>query len=235
MGPSRRKLGHWGHSLEGYKGILAYSFLISELHRWAASSACATAWYAALLQAQKQWCQLTIDWNLQNCKPKLTFPLFNLITSDMCYSNGSLTNTVGQNQSLVFIVPPSAMVSEVGPMISWAIFPSEASTEVLEDTSFCNRSPLLLELFSNLSTCQNYLEDLGKCRLLGPTPRGSDVAALGRGPRICPGKSGVAGHFDKCFTWAFTQLPFLIGGSFISKIIFPGKVKNQKEIFLPDS
>jgi hypothetical protein len=37
--------------------------------------------HAASPQAQKQWSQLIMDWNLQNCKKNKTFSFYKLIIS----------------------------------------------------------------------------------------------------------------------------------------------------------
>jgi hypothetical protein len=89
-GPSGRSLGHCGHVLEedwrtpGPPLCTLVCFLaIGEQ----INSTCTPAMMCSLVRGPKQRGQLITDWNLQNCGPKQTFSLHNLIISGVCYND----------------------------------------------------------------------------------------------------------------------------------------------------
>jgi hypothetical protein len=65
-------LSHPGHKVNGFATFSCHDVLSPQQ------------------EAQKQWCQPTMDWNLQNCEPKKTL-LHKLVSSSICYISGKLT------------------------------------------------------------------------------------------------------------------------------------------------
>lgn len=84
-GASRRKLGHWGHGPEGAIRTSLFLCLFwlpgyHEVNRPFATCSCHDIpWSILLPQAQTN--KATMDWNLQYCESKETFPLLKLILS----------------------------------------------------------------------------------------------------------------------------------------------------------